>query len=86
VDAERRALRTREARLRRAAQRQRAELVKSRRRDPRAWDYGRYWLIVPGLEAVIGAGSGTGMAGDTPGLSLDEVEEWLTRQPGEDRP
>ena len=67
----------RENRLRRMARRQRAELVKSHRRDPRAWDYDRYWLIVPDLEAVIGAG--TGMVGDYPGLTLDEVEEWLTR-------
>jgi len=80
VDAERRALRTREARLRRAAQRQRAELVKSRRRDPHAWDFGLYWLIDPAAGEVIGAAGSPGMVGDYPGLSLDEVEEWLTRE------
>ena len=69
----------RENRLRRMAARQRATLVKSHRRDPQAWDHDRYWLVVPDLEAVIGAGGGTGVVGDYPGLTLDEVEEWLTR-------
>lgn len=36
--------RTRENRLRRMAERQGVQLVKSRRRDPRATDYGRYYL------------------------------------------
>jgi hypothetical protein len=35
----------REDRLRRMAQRQGLTLRKSRRRDPRALDYGRYWLV-----------------------------------------
>lgn len=34
-----------ENRLRRMAERQGYTLVKSRRRDPRALDYGRYWLV-----------------------------------------
>lgn len=34
----------RENRLRRAADRQRVTLTKSRRRDQKAWDYGRFWL------------------------------------------
>lgn len=37
--------RVRDNRLRRMAARQRLRVVKSRRRDPRAWDYGMYWLI-----------------------------------------
>jgi hypothetical protein len=35
----------RENRLRRMAARQGMELRKSRRRDPRAIDYGQYWLV-----------------------------------------
>lgn len=35
----------RENRLRRTADRQGLVLKRSRRRDPRALDYGRYWLI-----------------------------------------
>ena len=37
----------RENRLRRMAERQGLRLVKSRRRDPLALDYGRYWLLAP---------------------------------------
>ena len=60
-----RADKIRENRLRRAAQRQGLVLVKSRRRDPRATDYGRYWLASPGS-------SPTGQ-----GLSLDDIETSL---------
>ena len=35
----------RENRLRRMAERQRLELRKSRRRDPRAKDYGRWYIV-----------------------------------------
>ena len=35
----------RENRLRRMAERQGMRLVKSRRRDPLALDYGKYWLV-----------------------------------------
>lgn len=55
----------RENRLRRAAQRQGLFLRKSGRRDPRAIDYGVYWLV----------NRRTGH--ETSGLSLDEVEETL---------
>lgn len=72
----------RENRLRQAARRRyRATLVKSHRRDPLAWDYGRYWLIVPGFGEVIGAAGSPGIVGDPPGLTLDEVEEWLDDMP-----
>jgi hypothetical protein len=35
----------RENRARRAAERQGLRLTKSRRRDPRALDYAKYWLV-----------------------------------------
>lgn len=73
----------RENRLRRMAGRQRVEMIKSHRRDPLAWDYGLYWLIAPSLGEVIGATGSPGMVGDPPGLTLDEVERWLTHK-GED--
>jgi hypothetical protein len=60
----------RENRLRRAAERQRLELRKIRRRDPRASDFGRYWLI----DRDSG---GVWLDQGPVGLSLDEVEEWL---------
>jgi hypothetical protein len=58
----------RENRLRRAAVRQGYRLVKSRRRDPRALDYGMYWIV---NEANVIE------AGHNQGLNLDEVEAWL---------
>jgi len=64
----------RENRLRRMADRQGLRLVKSRRRDPRAVDYGGYMLVDIATNAVI---AGTGAIG-RPHWSLDEVEEWLT--------
>lgn len=60
----------RENRLRRMAARQGLRLVKSRRRDPRAIDYGSYWLVDD---------RGLTQLGDQHGASLDEVEEELTR-------
>lgn len=68
----------RENRLRRFAKVQRLELVKSPRRDPRAWDYNRWWVVSDGTnwpEGVFGADSH--IAGDPPGLTLDEVEGFL---------
>jgi hypothetical protein len=61
----------REDRLRRMAERQGLTLQKSRRRDPRATDYGLYRL----LDAKTGAPASVG---DTFRLSLDEIEETLT--------
>jgi hypothetical protein len=60
----------RENRIRRMAQRQGYRLIKSRRRDRRALDYGGYWLHNDRNSAVLGARDGA---------SLDEVEEYLTR-------
>lgn len=63
----------RENRLRAAVQRQGYQMVKSRRRDPRARDYGGYMIINPATSTVE--------AGDLTrgGMSLDDVDNWLTR-------
>jgi hypothetical protein len=59
----------REDRLRRMARRQGFTLRKSRTRDPRALTYRVYWLI----------GSANNVPpGDDRGLSLDEVERFLS--------
>jgi hypothetical protein len=63
----------RENRLRRMAERQGLRLTRSRRRDPRAIDYGGYMIVDAETNVV--------MAGGTPVpffLSLDDVEAWLT--------
>lgn len=59
----------RENRLRRAAERQGLALVKSRRRDPRAVDFGLYWLTNPATNTL---------ETHEHGLSLDEIEAYLT--------
>lgn len=61
----------RENRLRRMAERQGLELRKSRRRDPRALDFGGYWLIDARLGGVV--------LGGEFGVDLDAVEAHLTR-------
>ncbi|MDG4809927.1 hypothetical protein O7634_24515 [Micromonospora sp. WMMD1120] len=58
----------RENRLRRMAERQGLALIKSRRRDPRALDFGLYWLIE--------SGSSTTQPSER-GASLDEIEARL---------
>ncbi|WP_219413941.1 hypothetical protein [Pseudonocardia nigra] len=63
----------RENRLRRMAARQRLRLEKSRRRDPRAIDYGTYMLVDPAANTIA---VGDHQAGY--GLSLDDVERALT--------
>jgi hypothetical protein len=70
--------RVRENRLRRVADRQGLRLVKSRRRDPRAVDYGRYMLVDLATGAVV---VGAGALG-RPVWDLDQVEAHLTRAPG----
>ena len=69
----------RENRLRRMAERQGLALHKNRRRDPRARDYGLYWLqwvdaATPSHDAWIGYPDG---------LTVDEVEAYLTREPAD---
>ena len=61
-------MKVRENRLRRAAGRQGLRLVKSRRRDPRAYDYGRYWL----------QGENRALLTSEYGVTLDEVEKFLS--------
>lgn len=63
----------RENRLRRMAQRQGLQLMKSRRRDWRAVDYGRYMIANPETNYIV--------AGGTPHaytMDLDQVEQYLT--------
>jgi hypothetical protein len=62
----------RENRLRRMADRQGLKLTRSRRRDPLALDYGLYWLTEISSNTML-----------TPeqGVSIDEIEDRLTRPP-----
>ena len=64
----------RENRLRRAAQRQGLALTKSRRRDPRAYDYGTYMLLDTSTNAVVASGSQSGY-----GMNLDDIETALNK-------
>jgi len=68
MDRVEQAEKVREIRLRRMAERQGLRLSRSRRRDVRALDYGKYWLH-RGDEAVTPA----------EGMTLDEIEDYLTR-------
>jgi hypothetical protein len=65
----------RENRLRRMAERQGLRLVKSRRRDPRAIDYGLYTLVSDRTNTVV---AGTERTTGRPEFTLDDVEDWLT--------
>lgn len=66
---------SRERALRRAAQRQGLHLTRSSRRDPRALDYGHWWITDAITGALITPAGATDVA--RRGLSLDEVEAWL---------
>lgn len=61
-----------ENRLRRMAERQGLKLMKSRRRDPRAIDYGGYMLVNAYNMIVAGASP------NAYSMSIDDVEAWLT--------
>lgn len=63
------ASKARESRLRRKARRQGLRMVKSRSRDPRVFDYGRYRLVDPERNFLI--------AVHPLAFSLDEVETEL---------
>jgi hypothetical protein len=64
----------RENRLRRMAERQGLRVVKSRRRDTRAIDYGMYMIVDQATNTVVAGTGGTGR----PNMTLDEVEAYLT--------
>lgn len=61
-------MKVRENRLRRAAKRQGLHLCKSGRRDPRAIDYGRFWLLEPSSNIIIAGGKFE--------LDIDDLEEF----------
>ena len=63
-----------ENKMRRAAARQGYRLTKSRRRDPRAVDFGKYWLIDPDMNGLV--------AGDQFGWTLEEIEQYLSGETG----
>ncbi len=62
-----------ENRLRRAADRQGLRLAKSHRRDPRAADYGQYWLMDDKNWPIAGGQSG---------MFLSEVADFLWGEAG----
>jgi hypothetical protein len=62
----------RENRLRRAAARQGLRLVKSRRRDPRAIDYGGFMIVDAHTNGVV-----AGELNSPQALDLDQVEAAL---------
>ena len=64
----------RENRLRRMAKRQGLMLQRSRRRDPRAVDYGRYILADARINGIV---FGSGPNGFD--ATLDDIEDYLTR-------
>jgi len=57
------------------ADRQGFRLEKSRRRDPRAWDFGTYQLVDPRTNVIVASDHAIGRGY---GLDLDAIEEWLT--------
>jgi hypothetical protein len=62
----------RENRARRALVRQGYQLVKSRRRDPRALGYGGYMIVDSRLNAVV-----AGELDSPHALDLEDVERWI---------
>jgi hypothetical protein len=69
----------RENRLRRMADRQGLELHKSGRRDARALSYGTWWLVDPETGAVVLHQQLLSRNNEIVGVSLDEIERYLTR-------
>ena len=64
----------RENRLRRMAERQGYILQKSKRRDPRARDFGLYTIVDADTNGVIAQ-----RGGSASGLNIDQVEAWLNQ-------
>ena len=50
--------------------------MKSRRRDPRALDFGRYAITDQATGAVVAGGDGF----NGYGLTLDDVDQWVNRK------
>lgn len=83
----------RENRLRRAAARQGLRLEKSRRRDPRALDFGAWWLVDAKSGGIVfgrdGAGAGVELANgqvtSAGPADLDAIEAWLHLAPVAER-
>jgi hypothetical protein len=69
ADEDARREKIRENRLRRMAQRQGLRLIKSRVRDPRALDYGRWWIANPDTNAIV--------AGELGFMDITGVERYL---------
>jgi hypothetical protein len=67
----------RENRLRRMAERQGMRLVKSRRRDPNAIDFGTYQLVDDRNCLILG----DSQAASGFGIDLKEIEGFLTKGP-----
>jgi len=66
----------RENRARRTAARRGWKLVKSRRRDPQALNYGEFMIVDQRTGFVV-----IGGRDDWDWLSLEQVEDWLLDQP-----
>ena len=64
------------------AARQRLRLEKSARRDPNAWDYATFQLVDDNTNAVVAQDFTIGHGF---GLTLDEVEHWLTNPASRDK-
>jgi hypothetical protein len=60
-----------ENRMRRALARQGYRLVKSRVRDPRAIDFGRYYIVDPDTNGIVAGGGHIRM-------TLPDVGRWAT--------
>ena len=72
TDTERSADKVRENRYRRMLQRRGFQLVKSRRRDPRALGFGGFIIVDASANAVV-----AGEIDSPRALNLDEVQAWL---------
>jgi hypothetical protein len=70
---------TRETRLRRMAERQGLALHKNRRRDPRAKDYGLFWLRW--IDSLTPDSSHDAWVGYPNGFDIDQVEAYLLGNP-----
>ncbi len=73
---------TRETRLRRMADRQGLALHKNRRRDPRARDYGLFWL--QWVDAADSENQHDAWVGYPRGFDIDQVEDYLNGDPTDD--